>query len=83
MLNLLHYGVLCANLTNKKLLCEHNSMLFNYTYMFLCLKVTNIRCSIPKALSQFDRLCGLVVRVAGCRSRGSGSIPCATRFSEK
>jgi hypothetical protein len=30
-----------------------------------------------------DRLCGLVVRVSGYRSRGSGSIPGATRFSEK
>jgi hypothetical protein len=30
-----------------------------------------------------DRLCGLVVRVPGCRSRGLGSIPSTTRFSEK
>jgi hypothetical protein len=30
-----------------------------------------------------DRLCGLVVRVPGYRSRGRGSIPGATRFSEK
>jgi hypothetical protein len=30
-----------------------------------------------------DRLCGLVVRVPGYRSRGPGSIPGATRFSEK
>jgi hypothetical protein len=30
-----------------------------------------------------DRLCGLVVRVPGYRSRGPGSIPDATRFSEK
>jgi hypothetical protein len=29
------------------------------------------------------RLCGLEVRVPGCRSRGPGSIPGATRFSEK
>jgi hypothetical protein len=28
-------------------------------------------------------ICGLVVRVPGCRSRGPGSIPGATRFSEK
>jgi hypothetical protein len=28
-----------------------------------------------------DRHCGLVV--PGCRSRGPGSIPSATRFSEK
>jgi hypothetical protein len=30
-----------------------------------------------------DRLCGLVVIVPGYRSRGPGSIPCTTRFSEK
>jgi hypothetical protein len=30
----------------------------------------------------FDRLCGLVVRVTGYRSRGLGSIPVANRFSE-
>jgi hypothetical protein len=28
-------------------------------------------------------LCGLVARVPGNRSRGLGSIPSATRFSEK
>jgi hypothetical protein len=28
-------------------------------------------------------VCGLVVRVPGYRSRGPGSIPGATRFSEK
>jgi hypothetical protein len=30
-----------------------------------------------------DHLCGLMVRVIGYRSRGLGSIPGATRFSEK
>jgi hypothetical protein len=30
-----------------------------------------------------DRLVGLVVRVFGYRSRGLGSIPGATRYSEK
>jgi hypothetical protein len=30
-----------------------------------------------------DRLCGLVVRVPGYRSRSPGSIPGATRFYEK
>jgi hypothetical protein len=30
-----------------------------------------------------DRLCGLVIRVRGYRSRGPGSIPGATRFSEE
>jgi hypothetical protein len=32
---------------------------------------------------QMDGLCGLVVRVLSYRSRGSGSIPSTTRFSEK
>jgi hypothetical protein len=30
-----------------------------------------------------DRLCGLVVKVPDYRSIGPGSIPCATKFSEK
>jgi hypothetical protein len=30
-----------------------------------------------------DSLCGLVIRVPGYRSRGPGSIPGATKFSEK
>jgi hypothetical protein len=30
-----------------------------------------------------DRLCGLVVSVPGCKSRGPCSIPSATRFFEK
>jgi hypothetical protein len=33
--------------------------------------------------SVLDRLCGLVVRVPGYRSRGPGSISGATRFTEK
>jgi hypothetical protein len=34
-------------------------------------------------ISYDDRLCGLVVRVPGYRSKGPGSISGATRFSEK
>jgi hypothetical protein len=30
-----------------------------------------------------ERLCGLVVRVPGYRSKGLGSIPGASKFSEK
>jgi hypothetical protein len=37
----------------------------------------------PVKVDFVDRLCGLVVRVPGYRSRCPGSIPCATRFSEK
>jgi hypothetical protein len=32
---------------------------------------------------EHDRLCGLMVKVPGYRSRCPGSIPGATRFSEK
>jgi hypothetical protein len=34
-------------------------------------------------VSKIDRLSGLVVRVPGYRYRSQGSIPSATRFSEK
>jgi hypothetical protein len=34
-------------------------------------------------VSTIDRLCGLVVIDPGYRSRGPGSIPDATRLSEK
>jgi hypothetical protein len=34
-------------------------------------------------LKKVDRLCDLVVRVTGYRSRDPGSNPGATRFSEK
>jgi hypothetical protein len=37
-------------------------------------------CIILCVVSYCDRLCGLVVRIPGYRSRGSGSIPGATRF---
>jgi hypothetical protein len=30
-----------------------------------------------------ERLCGIVIRVPGYRSKGPGSIPGATTFSEK
>jgi hypothetical protein len=38
---------------------------------------------IPVMQKKVYRLCGLVVRVPGYRSRGPGSIPGSTRFSEK
>jgi hypothetical protein len=41
-------------------------------------------CGIKMDLSEIgDRLCGPVVRVPGYRSRGPGSIPGTTRFSQK
>jgi hypothetical protein len=43
--------------------------------------------SVPKHLKNYysivHHLCGLVVRVPGYRYKGFGSIPGATRFSEK
>jgi hypothetical protein len=42
-----------------------------------CNRALTIVCHPP------DRLCGLVIRVPDYRSRGPGSIPGATRFSEK
>jgi hypothetical protein len=33
-------------------------------------------------MCQYDRLCGLVVRVLGYRSGGPGSIPCTTRIKK-
>jgi hypothetical protein len=44
------------------------------------------KCPVPAqetAATVLDRLCGLVVRVPGYRSRGPGSISGAIRFSEK
>jgi hypothetical protein len=55
--------------------------------VFLCLDVGHsykITCKIILLyILIFDRLCILVIRVPGYRSRGKGSIPGATRFSEK
>jgi hypothetical protein len=44
---------------------------------------SNSFCNYESMLNNFDRLCGLVVRVPGYRSRGPGSIPGSTRFCEK
>jgi hypothetical protein len=39
--------------------------------------------AMMKHIKSSGRLCGLVVNVPGYISRGTGSIPGATRFSEK
>jgi hypothetical protein len=49
---------------------------------------TSLRCFlqppiVPSLLSPNHRLYGLMLRDPGYRSRGSGSIPSAARFSEK
>jgi hypothetical protein len=38
---------------------------------------------ISRSMPNIDSLCGLVVRVPGYRSRGSGSIPGDTTLSDK
>jgi hypothetical protein len=43
---------------------------------------TKLRGLSPRA-KYTDRLCGLVVRVSGYRSKGPGSIPGSTSLSEK
>jgi hypothetical protein len=47
------------------------------------LGVASVSNSYLRLNGSCDRLCGLVVRVLGYRSRGLDSIPCAARFSEK
>jgi hypothetical protein len=47
------------------------------------LKVSSFYTYINSSYCTVDRLCGPVVRVPGYRSRGPGSIPGSTRFSEK
>jgi hypothetical protein len=63
----------------------------SYIDDILCVgDLSDITTSILRSSGQFereislcDRLCGLAVRVPGYRSIGPGSIPGATRFSEK
>jgi hypothetical protein len=51
-------------------------------FLMKCLNL-EIYTNLNNKLVRFrDRLCGLVVRVPGYRSRGPGSIPGATRFPE-
>jgi hypothetical protein len=46
-------------------------------------KDLSVRIILDAMETRKDRLCGLVVIVPGYKSIGPGSIPCATRFSEK
>jgi hypothetical protein len=46
-------------------------------------ETTVVTKEFPRDYEGCDRLCGLVIRVAGYRSRDPGSIPGATRFSDK
>jgi hypothetical protein len=47
----------------------------------LCLAYCSV-VNLGAGYTEYDRLCGLVVIVLGCRSGGPGSIPGTTRFSE-
>jgi hypothetical protein len=44
-------------------------------------RITELDCDNYNTFN--DRLCGLVVRIPGCKTRGQCSIPGATRFSEQ
>jgi hypothetical protein len=50
----------------------------NFPLFVAKIRTNHILVDIP---AQYDRLCGLVVRVLGYRSGGPGSIPGTTRFS--
>jgi hypothetical protein len=52
-------------------------------FIFQKPRVVQTHMKFPTVYGTHDRLCGLVVRVPGCRSWGPGSIPGATKFSEK
>jgi hypothetical protein len=66
------------NITIAANVCKHK------TYVdFLFLKARQGKYIYIYIYIYIYRVCGLVVRVPGYRSRGPGSIPGATRFSEK
>jgi hypothetical protein len=52
------------------------------TEMYCASREVRTEC-IYVTYKKIDLLCGLVVRVPGYRSRGPGSIPGGTKFSEK
>jgi hypothetical protein len=83
-------NILCTRIKNHHITTSHpflTSMLFTIVLFLLCdnstARETGRASFAPFWNHPFDRLCGLVVRVPRCRSRGPGSIPGATRFSEK
>jgi hypothetical protein len=64
----------CSNImSNNKSLFGGVSIIRKFNPLFLLEQVKHI----------YNRLCGLVVKVPGCRSKGPDSIPGATRFSEE
>jgi hypothetical protein len=55
-----------------------------YIYIYIYCVSCEVRTEFIHVMNKkVDLLCGLVVRVPGYRPKGPGSIPEATRFSEK
>jgi hypothetical protein len=71
----------CIFLINSKKI----HALQNINMLYICLQDKDIEETreLENVRLLKDRLCGLVVRVLGYRSRGPGSIPGTTKFSEK
>jgi hypothetical protein len=69
----------CLNISRNGKICTAIDMHFGICFVRDVTRYffSKIRLVIP------DRLCGLVTRGPGNRSRGAGSIPVATRFSER
>jgi hypothetical protein len=59
---------------------QHNIRNNTFSLKIFRRETVHISGDISKIL---DRFCGLVVRVPCCRSRGPGSIPGVTKFSQK
>jgi hypothetical protein len=72
---------------NNQLFSPNHLKMLNYIYTLLSGVLRNITLlSVVYLHPEYvirDRLCGLLVGVPGYRPRGPGSIPVATRFSEK
>jgi hypothetical protein len=66
--------------------CNYEKLFFSFTFLsFDGYKIVLIITCYFNILAELykGRLYGLVIRFPGYRSRGLGSIPGATRFSEK
>jgi hypothetical protein len=84
-LNLKQRLSVCSNLFFP-ILSDSLDLVFIYCkYRSTVAKLIELQASLYTRISESNnyRLCGLVVRVPGYRSRSPSSIPGATRFSEK
>jgi hypothetical protein len=86
------YPVLTLNLISvlNLALSQQNAKIHLLASPYTVVPLNGNHASVKMLLREFwsqcslkDRLSGLVVRVSGYRSRGPGSISCATRFSKK